>query len=65
MLAVQASCTNEYAKDAKEKNMTFSTKCLGALLKYKRYYLLNNMQIKNTLGIKKSARPIRSSGLSG
>jgi len=42
MLAAEASWANEYAKE-KEKNMKFSTKCLKALLKYKRDYLLNNM----------------------
>jgi len=36
-LAARASCANEYAKEKeKEKNTTFSIKCHGALLKYKR-----------------------------
>jgi len=47
MLAVGASCANEYAKEEKEKekNTTFYTKCHKALLKYKKDYLLNNMLV--------------------
>jgi len=42
MLAAMASCANEYVKkEEKEKNTTFSTKFHGALLKYKRDYILN------------------------
>jgi len=43
MLAAEASCANEYAKEKKEKNTTFSAKCHGTLLKYRRDYILNNM----------------------
>jgi len=39
MLAAEASCANEYAKEKEEKNTTFSTKCHKAL---KMDYLLNN-----------------------
>jgi len=52
MLGARASCANEYAKEEKEKewekekNTSFSTKCHGALLKYKRDYLLNNMLVQ-------------------
>jgi len=46
MLAAWVSCTNKYAKkEEKEKKTTFSAKCHGALLKYKRDYLLNNMLV--------------------
>ena len=48
MLAVWASCSNEYAKkkEKEEKeNTTFSTKCHKVLLKFKRDYLLNNMLV--------------------
>jgi len=45
-LAAQASCANEYAKEKEEeKNMTFSAKCHGALLKYKGDYLINIMLV--------------------
>jgi len=45
MMAIGAFCTNEYAKEEKEKNTTFSTKHHKALLKYKMDYLLNNMLV--------------------
>jgi len=48
MLAAEASCTNEYAKEEKEekeKNTTFSTKCHKVLLKYKMDYLFNFMLV--------------------
>jgi len=34
MLAAWASCANKYAKKKKEKNMMFSVKYHGALLRY-------------------------------
>jgi len=47
MLATWASSANKYVKEEKEKekNMMFSAKYHGALLKYKRDYLLNNMLV--------------------
>jgi len=48
-LAARASCTNEYAKEKEKeeekRKTTFSGKCHGALLKYKRDYLINNMLV--------------------
>jgi len=50
MLATLAFYANEYAKEEKEeKNMIFSAKCIGTLLKYKRDYLYNNMLVRITI----------------
>jgi len=44
-LAAWASCANEYAKEKEEEKVIFSAKYYGALLKYKRDYLINNMLV--------------------